>query len=77
VKPAIQCKYSCFKCGIIRQIVTVRARESEDVVTWLNTIAAPAMSRDHDQRSPGCQITKLDEVMIPLPAAEGGPIGGL
>ena len=65
VKPAIQCKYSCFKCGIRRQIVTVPAREDEDVVVWLETVAAPALSADHDRRSPQCKITELSEVMIP------------
>lgn len=65
--PAIQCKYSCFKCGVYRQVVTVRARlDTEDVKTWLEQIAAAALSRDHDHRSPGCRITKLDEVMIPI-----------
>jgi hypothetical protein len=63
---AIQCKYSCFKCGIHRQIVTVRGRTTEDVVEWLNTVCAPALSADHDRRSPDCRITKLDEVMVPL-----------
>jgi hypothetical protein len=64
--PAIQCKYSCRKCGIHRQIVTVRARVDEDVVTWLEKVCAPALSADHDRRSPHCRITKLDEVMIPV-----------
>jgi hypothetical protein len=62
----IQCKYSCFKCGIHRQIVTVRGRITEDVVEWLNTVCAPALSADHDRRSPACRITRFDEVMVPL-----------
>jgi hypothetical protein len=66
MKRAIQCKYSCFKCGIYRRIVTVQAREDEDVVEWLETIAAPALSRDHDAQSPDCKITSLSEVMIPI-----------
>lgn len=65
---AIQCKYSCAKCGIHRQIVSVAARlpTEPDVVHWMDTVAAPALSRDHDARSPHCHITTLSEVMIPL-----------
>ncbi len=72
---AIQCKYSCFKCGIKRRIVVVPARQEEDVVTWMETIMAPALSADHDRQSPHCKITKLDEVLIPIEGAEkvGGP----
>jgi hypothetical protein len=75
MKQAIQCKYSCFKCGIHRQIVTVAAREEEEVDTWLMKICAPALSADHDRRSPACRITQLSEVMIPIEGAEkiGGP----
>jgi hypothetical protein len=75
MKQAIQCKYSCFKCGILRQLVTVPAREDEDVITWMEKICAPALSADHDRRSPACRITELSEVMIPIDGAEkiGGP----
>jgi hypothetical protein len=76
MRQAIQCKYSCRKCGIHRQVVTVPAREDEDVVEWLEKVAAPALSADHDRRSPACRITSLDEVMIPVPAGTeklGGP----
>lgn len=65
-KQAIQVKYSCFKCGINRVLVTIPARQDEDVVAWMNNVCAPALSRDHDRRSPHCRITTLDEVMIPL-----------
>ena len=65
---SITCKYSCFQCGIQRQDVVVSAREGENVVEWLEKVCAPALSRDHDRRSPHCHITKLDEVMIPIPA---------
>lgn len=65
-KQAIQVKYSCFKCGINLAVVTVPARQDEDVVDWIDTVCAPALSRDHDRRSPHCRITTLDKVMIPL-----------
>lgn len=71
---AIQCKYSCAKCGITRQTVTIR--EEEDVVAWLEKVCAPALSRDHDNRSPGCRITSLTEVLIPIPEGTG-KIGSL
>ena len=66
MKQAIQCKYSCFKCGIKRQIVTVQARADEDVVAWMNNVAVLALVADHKRRSPHCRIEKFDEVMIPL-----------
>ena len=76
MKPAIQCKYSCFKCGIHRQTVTVRAREDEDIAEWLEKVCAAALSADHDRRSPHCRITKLDEVMIPV-SEDCDKIGGV
>lgn len=63
---AIQCKYSCDQCGIHRAIITVTAREDENVVEWMNTKAAPAASADHDRRSPDCKITSLSELLIPI-----------
>jgi hypothetical protein len=72
---AIQVKYSCFKCGINRVLVAVPARQDEDVVEWMNKVCAPALSADHDRRSPHCRITKLDEVMIPL-YEDSDKIGG-
>lgn len=77
ITPGIQCKYSCGKCGIHRQVVTVRERKpDEDVVHWMEKVAAASLSRDHDLRSPGCKITSFTEVMIPYP--EGCTrVGGL
>jgi hypothetical protein len=72
----IMCKYSCFKCGIYRRAVNVKAREDEDIDDWLENTCALVLSRDHDSQSPNCHITKLDEVLIPTP--EGiDKIGGL
>jgi hypothetical protein len=65
--------YSCEQCGIVKQLVTVAAREDEDVVEWVNK-AALVMGRDHYERSPNCKITKLDEVWIPL-RKNGGKVG--
>jgi len=59
--------YSCAKCGLQKIEVVVPDREAEDVVQWLEQIAAPLMSRDHDARSPDCCITELSEVYIPVP----------
>jgi len=74
MKQAIQCKYSCFQCGIFREIVTVPAREDEDIKVWMDATAL-LVSADHDRRSPKCVITKLDELMIPITGADkiGGP----
>jgi hypothetical protein len=67
MQAAIQCKYSCRKCGIHHQVVTVRQRGDENVVEWFERTVAPALSADHDQRSPLCIITELSEVMVPTP----------
>ena len=76
MKPVIQCKYTCSRCGIYQQIVTVPAREDEDVVTWLNEVAAAGISADHSRRSPQCTSRTMDELLIPVP--EGTEkIGGL
>jgi len=66
VKAAIQCKYSCDLCGIKRQIVTVAARQEEDVTTWMDKLCIPALVEDHRQRSPNCQPKSFTEVMIPI-----------
>lgn len=75
-RKAIQCRYSCAQCGLKRQVVTVKARTDEDIMTWMDQILTPALSADHDRRSPGCHITKLTEVMIPV-AANNPNVGGV
>lgn len=72
MEKAIQIKYSCAQCGVYRRVVTVVARKDEDVVAWMDTAAA-ACSRDHDQRSPQCHITKFTELLVPVGA---GKVGG-
>ncbi len=72
----IECKYSCKHCGIYRQAVQVPVRQTEDVITWMNTACVPLLGADHDRRSPFCRITELTEVMIPVPPGTdkiGGP----
>jgi len=62
----ISVKYSCHQCGVSKRIVEIPARTTQDVVQWLNEVMAPMLSRDHDSVSPGCIISKLDEVFIPI-----------
>lgn len=69
----IEILYSCDKCGAKDRKVPVRHRHpAEDVVAWMQGVVVPALGRDHDAKSPGCRITRLTNVKIPLPpGAEG------
>lgn len=67
--------YSCHQCGLNDVAVAVRLREPhEDVLRWMDLVGLE-LSRDHDMKSPGCRITSLSEVKIPVTGAEyiGGP----
>jgi hypothetical protein len=78
VKPAIQCKYTCKACGIYRRVVTVPAREDEDIGTWLDS-AAMLIGHDHRRQSPRCRSYKMDELMIPIgteTTGQASKIGG-
>ena len=72
---AIQVKYSCFACGVLRQLVTIHSRQGEDVCEWMEKTCIPALCRDHDQRSPGCHPDKLSEILIPI--LDQNKIGGI
>ena len=65
MKRTIEIKYSCNQCGIKDKSVQVIARDNEDISSWMNSVGY-ALSRDHDNTSPYCKITKLDEVKIPI-----------
>lgn len=68
--------YSCSLCGISQAHVAVRARTTEEnVVEWLEGVAAPAMGEDHARRSPSCHPKKLSEIRIPITGSDmvGGP----
>ena len=76
IVPTLKVLYSCHKCGIKDRIVLVREREiGEPVVHWVGHVVGLALSQDHDATSPGCRITKLDLVKIPV--SEGVEIGFL
>lgn len=68
--------YSCKLCGIERAPCAVPERLlSEDIGDWMKQTLGPALSRDHDQRSPGCKPDQLREVMIPMTGTDR--IGGV
>jgi len=71
----IEVKYSCLGCGLHRVICAVPARTSEDIVVWVVTVMAKAISADHSRRSPLCDSRTMSEVMVPITGAEviGGP----
>lgn len=67
--------YSCTKCKLHRVPVIVPAREQEDVIAWMKT-TTNFLSLDHAKRSPYCDTTELQEVMIPMTGRDkvGGPV---
>lgn len=67
-------KYSCHACGLKRVDLSVRARESEEVTTWMDATVR-AVAADHRRRSPSCRATTLSELMIPTTGTSkvGGP----
>jgi|SRR5271157_861238 len=73
--PAIEVLYSCHSCGLVKARVTVTARTIEDVMRWMEDVLAPALGRDHYERSPHCNTRTLSDVMIPIMGASkiGGP----
>ena len=75
MKETIQCKYSCFKCNIVNRVVTVVARESEDVVYWMENICIVTIAKDHSTQSPHCLAKSLSNLMIPIDGAD--KIGGV
>ncbi len=61
--------YSCFLCGMHRIGLDVDPREpDEDVRVWFDKTLLKIQG-DHFTRSPDCQATKLDEVLIPVAGA--------
>ena len=76
VDVTIRCMYSCLQCGIVKAPVDVPVRgEDEDMGHWVSETVGWAIKRDHDQRSPACGATKIDQVWIPLSGRDkvGGP----
>jgi hypothetical protein len=66
--PTIDVLYTCDVCGLTDIHVPVFARTTEDVVVWLEQVAAPALARDHGWRSPDCPVTSFTNVKVPIPA---------
>ena len=67
-------KYSCHGCGLTKVDVAVPARESEDVVTWMDQTVRLA-GADHRRRSPHCHPKAVQDLMIPMTGRDriGGP----
>lgn len=66
----IEVLYSCAGCGLQRVSAAVPARTTENVVDWLEKVAARVLSADHQRRSPLCRSTVMSEVMIPISGAD-------
>lgn len=68
--------YTCDSCGIRDRGVPVEERAPEsDVVRWMRQTVAVAVSYDHSQQSPGCHVSAMANVKIPMNDREyiGGP----
>lgn len=67
--------YSCDLCGLKRIPLEVKARDEEDVVTWMDNVVM-LLGLDHRRRSPHCHPKSLTNVMIPMTGSTkiGGPV---
>lgn len=67
--------YSCALCRLKKVAVDVVARRpDETLMAWMDVLGN-YLQKDHLRRSPGCQATTCQDVMIPT----GGPdhrVGG-
>ncbi len=72
-------QYTCSLCHLEDRKVEVEPRKpDQDIGDWLNRVATPALVRDHERMSPGCQPKEFAEVKIPMgPEGAEGPIGCL
>lgn len=72
----IECKYSCFLCGLSRVVFKVRARTVEDITTWMEDVLTPALVADHSLRSPNCHPDTMSELLVPITGSSkiGGPV---
>lgn len=67
--------YTCEECGLKDREVKVRARGSEDVVTWVENICIIGVAADHLMTSPRCRATHMTNLKIPISGAD--KIGGV
>lgn len=62
----IEVRYTCDPCGVKRATVDARDRgPGEDLGSWMRAMAL-AVSLDHRQRSPDCDVDQMTSVEIPL-----------
>lgn len=72
--PTIEILYTCDSCGIKNQKVVVIARTTQNVVEWVQRVAAYAISADHAGRSPHCKATTMTDMKIPVSGTD--KVGG-
>lgn len=74
-KPTIEVLYTCDKCGAVDRTVKIEERgDGEDIRDWMHRLTV-ALSRNHDQNSPGCHVSKFANVKIPLAPGDNTPLG--
>lgn len=70
-------RYTCLPCGIRDREVKVPARTTEDVVHWVEKVAAVAIGADHMATSPHCRATHMTNIKIPMDGTDrvgGAPL---
>lgn len=72
VERKIEVRYTCGKCDVVRQVVPVKARQEESVGEWMTECVAPAVQLDHMLRSPYCNATQIQQLMVPTPDPQLG-----
>lgn len=65
MKVTITVLYSCHTCRLKDIPVAVPARETEDVLVWMDATGR-LLGSDHHRRSPLCKTKVLNDVKIPI-----------
>lgn len=74
--PTIIARYQCDTCGIRDREFKIPAREAgQDILWWMKNRATVALAADHFATSPGCRVTEMTWVKIPV--GDGDLIGGI
>lgn len=77
MQTSITVLYTCNKCGLTDQPVTVPQRQSEtDVAAWVKGFAL-LCAWDHSKLSPHCHPETFTNIKIPIPDGTqyiGGPV---
>lgn len=66
MRPVLECKFACGKCGLTDVSFFVPVRGSEETLEhWMNVTFAGALVEAHNELRPDCVPETMDEVKIP------------